>query len=69
MRVDLLGLDRAEAERLLRAEGKTPTVEVTCVPGRAGERAQAMRIVYASDTGERLIAAPFAPPLSVPLGN
>ena len=62
MRTDLLGLELSRAQELLRAEGVRPDVTVTRAPKRAQDEG-VLRVVYASDGGERLTASPFLEPL------
>ena len=63
MRTDLLGLELPRALELLRAEGLQPDITVTHAPRRARDEG-VLRVVYASDGGERLTASPFLEPLT-----
>ena len=64
MRTELLGLALSDAQALLRKEGITPQVRVTCAPKREGAEGGTLRVVYASDDGAQLTAASFLSPLS-----
>ena len=62
MRTELLGLELSRAVELLRAQGVRPSITVTRAPKRAQDEGT-LRVVYASDDGERLTAAAFLQPL------
>ena len=59
MRDDLLGLPLERALDVLKAEGVSASVTQTRAPRRADEARGMLRVVYASDSGERLTAARF----------
>ncbi len=63
MRTALLGLDLAQATRLLQEQGITPQVTVTAAP-RGADREGTLRVVFASDDGAALIAARFVDPIA-----
>ena len=63
MRADLLGLPLESAVARLEREGVRPEVRVTAAPKGGRDGQGALRVVYASDGGEKLVAAAFlAPP-------
>ena len=64
MRDDLLGLPLEQALDLLRAEDISPSVLTTCAPKRTDETRGVLRVVYASDDGERLTVARFLDPIA-----
>ena len=64
MRDDLLGLPLEQALDMLRMEGISADVLQTCAPRRADETRGMLRVVYASDSGERLTAARFLDPIA-----
>lgn len=69
MRLDLLGLDLAKAEAMLREAGICPNVTITSAPKRAEEVRGTLRVVFASDDGTQLTVARFLDPLSDEGGN
>ena len=64
MRDDLLGLPLERALDVLKAEGVSASVTQTRAPRRADEARGMLRVVYASDSGERLTAARFLDPIA-----
>ena len=64
MRDDLLGLPLERALDVLKAEGVSASVTQTRAPRRADEARGMLRVVYASDSGERLTAARFFDPIA-----
>lgn len=65
MRMQLLGLELMQAESILRTQqGIHPQVTVTDAPRRKQTEGGTMRVVYASDDGNRLVAARFFDPIS-----
>ena len=64
MRDDLLGLPLERALDVLRAEGVSASVTQTRAPKRADETRGVLRVVYASDDGERLTVARFLDPIA-----
>ena len=64
MRMQLLGLELRQAESILDAHGIHPQVTVTDAPRRKQTEGGTMRVVYASDDGNRLVAARFFDPIS-----
>ena len=53
MRMQLLGLELRQAESILDAQGIHPQVTVTDAPRRKQTEGGTMRVVYASDDGNR----------------
>ena len=64
MRDDLLGLPLERALDVLKAEGVSASVTQTRAPKRADETRGVLRVVYASDGGERLTVARFLDPIA-----
>lgn len=64
MRQDLLGLELEHALDILRQEGKTPQVKLTCAPKRAQEEGGVLRVVQAVEDGAQLTVARFLDPIS-----
>ncbi|MBQ4264627.1 MAG: hypothetical protein IJB85_03860 [Clostridia bacterium] len=64
MRIDLLGLELDRALVVLADEGITPRVVTTCAPRRREEICGVLRVVYASDDGERLTVSRFLDPIA-----
>ncbi len=64
MRMQLLGLELRQAESILDAQGIHPQVTVTDAPRRKQTEGGTMRVVYASDDGNMLVAARFFDPIS-----
>ena len=64
MRHDLLGLELEQALALLRREGIEAQVTVTRAPKRPDDAGALLRVVYASDDGERLTVSGFLDPIA-----
>ena len=64
MRVDLLGLELNQALAVLAHEGIEPAVTTTCAPKRRDETRGLLRVVWASDDGERLTVSRFLDPIA-----
>lgn len=64
MRQDLLGLEIEHALDILRQEGKTPQVKLTCAPKRAQEEGGVLRVVQVVEDGAQLTVARFLDPIS-----
>ena len=63
MRLDLLGLDLAAAQEILRKEGISPLVTITNAPKRADEVRGTLRVISASGDGAQLTVARFLDPI------
>lgn len=64
MRQDLLGLEIEHVLDILRQEGKTPQVKLTCAPKRAQEEGGVLRVVQVVEDGAQLTVARFLDPIS-----
>ena len=63
MRTELLGLELTHVQRILSEKGVSPEVVATAAPKKA-DREGTLRVVYASDSGDRLIVARFVDPIA-----
>lgn len=64
MRHDLLGLELEQALYVLEREGITAQVTTTSAPRRTDCTDAVLRVVYASDDGERLTVSGFVDPIA-----
>ena len=64
MRHDLLGLELEQALAVLKSEGITAQVTTTSAPKRTDCADAVLRVVYASDDGERLTVSGFVDPIA-----
>ena len=64
MRHDLLGLELEQALYVLEHEGITAQVTTTSAPRRTDCTDAVLRVVYASDDGERLTVSRFLDPIA-----
>ena len=64
MRDDLMGLTLEHAIEMLKSEGIAPQITQTDAPKRRGETGGVLRVVYASDDGQRLTVARFFDPIA-----
>ena len=64
MRSDVLGLELDRALSILAQEGVNPEVCITHAPRRRDETRGVLRVVFASDSGERLTVSRFLDPIA-----
>ena len=64
MRHDLLGLELEQALAVLEREGIAAQVITTRAPRRPDDPRAVLRVVYASDDGERLTVSGFLDPIA-----
>ena len=64
MRDDLMGLPLDSALEALKGEGISPEITQTDAPKRRSETGGLLRVVYASDDGQRLTVARFFDPIA-----
>lgn len=63
MRTELLGLELTHAQRILSGEGIEPEIVMTTAPKKA-DREGTLRVVFAADSGKKLIVSRFVDPIA-----